>query len=83
MHFICQLIQIVFIQQHQRFNCSILLNVKKNYFLIFNLFQFLLFACRFFIFRVSYCLLKGQKVCLGTPTSTRNLKACTLSKVGI
>lgn len=29
MHFICQLIQIVFIQQHQRFNCSILLNVKK------------------------------------------------------
>lgn len=82
MHFICQLIQIIFIQQHQRFNCSILLNVIF-YFLIFNLFLFLLFACRFFIFRVSYCLLKGQKVCLGTPTSTRNLKACRLSKMGI
>lgn len=81
MHFICQLIQIVFIQQHQRFNCSILLNVIIFYFLIFNLFFFLLLACRFFIFRVSY-LLKGQKVCLGTPTST-NLKACTLSKMGI
>lgn len=50
MHFICQLVQIVFIQQHQRFNCSILLNVIIFYFLIYNLFLFLLFASRFFLF---------------------------------